>query len=83
MTPPEIAVPATVGRHCDLLEQAWRLLQGSWDAQPDDAWRAAVRKWRDAYYALWAEHCGHDPGPAPHGFPPIQRLPREQLKDEK
>lgn len=58
-------------RHCDLLDQAWTLMQGAWDAQPDDSWRVGGKKWRDAYYTLWSEHCGHDPGPAPYGFPLI------------
>lgn len=73
----------TEGRHCDLLDQAWKLMQDAWDAQTDDRWRAAVKKWRDAFYVLWGEHCGHDPGPAPYGFPlsatrPDQGDPLEQ-----
>lgn len=69
---------AVVGRHCDLLDQAWRLMRDGWDAQTDDRWRAAVKKWRDAFYALWGEHCGHDPGPAPYGFPSIARAKEEK-----
>lgn len=56
-------------RHCDLLDQAWKLLQGAWDAQEDEAWRTGTKKWRDAYFAVWSEHCGHNPGPAPYGLP--------------
>jgi len=59
----------TVARHCDLLDQAWMLMQSAWTTQPGDEWRTAVKKWRDAYFALWSEHCGNDPGPAPYGLP--------------
>lgn len=61
-----------VQRHCDLLDQAWQLLTHAWDGEADKEWRAGARRWRDAYFALWAEHCGHDPGPAPYGLPVIK-----------
>lgn len=70
-------VDPVVGRHCDLLDQAWQLMRAAWPTQTDDAWRDAVKTWRDAFYRLGSEHCGHDPGPAPHGLPLIRPTRRE------
>jgi hypothetical protein len=66
-------VDPVVGRHCDLLEQAWQLMRAAWDAQTDGPWRAAVKTWRDARDELWGEHCGYDPGPAPYGYPVVRK----------
>lgn len=66
----------TVARHCDLMDQSWKLMQHVWNTRHDNEWRVAVKKWRDAYYALWSEHCGRDPGPAPYGLPVLSpRVP--------